>query len=94
MPPKLIAYYRVSTRQQGESGLGLEGQVAAVESYAQSCAAAIVRSYQEIETGKRADRPELLKAIADALNAEGHTTRRGKPWSQVQVKRVLGRVAP
>jgi DNA invertase Pin-like site-specific DNA recombinase len=63
MPPKLIAYYRVSTKQQGESGLGLEGQVIAVEAYAHGCTAAIIRTYQEIETGKRADRPELLKAI-------------------------------
>jgi len=66
MKPKLIAYYRVSTRQQGESGLGLEGQVVAVEAYAQGRNAAISRTYQEIETGKRADRPELLKALADA----------------------------
>jgi Recombinase len=32
-----------------------------------------------------------LQAIADKLNADGHTTRRGKPWNLVQVGRVLGR---
>lgn len=32
-----------------------------------------------------------LRAIADRLNTEGHTTRTGKPWSQVQVKRLLDR---
>ena len=33
-----------------------------------------------------------LRAIADELNQQGHTTRRGKPWNQVQVLRVLQRV--
>ena len=32
-----------------------------------------------------------LQAIAGKLNAEGHTTRRGKPWNPVQVSRVLDR---
>jgi ribosome-binding protein aMBF1 (putative translation factor) len=32
------------------------------------------------------------QAIADRLNEEGQTTRRGKPWNQVQVMRVLERV--
>jgi hypothetical protein len=32
-----------------------------------------------------------LRAIAERLNAEGHTTRRGKPWNPVQVTRVLER---
>jgi DNA invertase Pin-like site-specific DNA recombinase len=63
---KLVAYFRVSTKQQGESGLGLEGQITAVEGYARASGAIIVRTYQEVETGKRADRPELLKAIAHA----------------------------
>lgn len=63
---KLVAYYRVSTKKQGESGLGLDGQVAAVEAYASAQGAEIVRAYREVETGKRADRPELLKAIAHA----------------------------
>jgi DNA invertase Pin-like site-specific DNA recombinase len=31
------------------------------------------------------------QAIADKLNEQGHTTRRGKPWNQVQVLRVLQR---
>jgi Recombinase len=34
-----------------------------------------------------------LRRIVDRLNAEGPTTRRGKPWNPVQVARVLARVA-
>ncbi len=62
----IIAYYRVSTKQQGESGLGLEGQQAAVESYARQTGATIKASYIEVESGKRADRPELAKALSHA----------------------------
>ena len=32
-----------------------------------------------------------LRDIASKLNAEGHTTRRGRPWNPVQVARVLKR---
>lgn len=32
-----------------------------------------------------------LREIADVLNADGHTTRRGKPWNPMQVGRVLER---
>jgi Recombinase len=34
-----------------------------------------------------------LRAIADALNGEGSTTRTGASWSAAQVKRVLDRAA-
>jgi DNA invertase Pin-like site-specific DNA recombinase len=34
-----------------------------------------------------------LVAIAERLNAEGHTTRRGRPWGPVQVLRVLQRTS-
>jgi DNA invertase Pin-like site-specific DNA recombinase len=64
--PDIIAYYRVSTRQQGQSGLGLEGQRAAVEAYAGQTGASIKSSYVEVESGKRIDRPELAKALAHA----------------------------
>jgi len=57
---KYIAYYRVSTDKQGASGLGLEAQQAAVQSYA----ADIVHSFTEIESGKNDHRPQLQAALA------------------------------
>ena len=62
----IIAYYRVSTKQQGDSGLGLEAQRAAVEAYARQASARILASYREVESGKLADRPELARALAHA----------------------------
>jgi DNA invertase Pin-like site-specific DNA recombinase len=32
-----------------------------------------------------------LRAIADRLNRDGHTTRRGEPWDATQIARVLAR---
>lgn len=63
---KIIAYYRVSTAKQGASGLGLEAQQNAVESYARQHGATIIKAYTEVESGKRADRPELAKALGHA----------------------------
>lgn len=68
---KLVAYYRVSTEEQGDSGLGLEAQKAAVESYANSIGAEVVIEYVEIETGKDDDRPELAKAILKVKRTRG-----------------------
>jgi DNA invertase Pin-like site-specific DNA recombinase len=67
---ELIAYCRVSTKQQGASGLGLEAQRAAVESYAKQAGARIAGLYVEVESGKRADRPELAKALAHAKRSK------------------------
>lgn len=61
---KAVAYYRVSTRRQGESGLGMEAQQAAVEAFCQARGLDLIAPpFQEIESGKRNDRPELMKAI-------------------------------
>lgn len=60
-----LAYYRVSTKQQGASGLGLAAQQAAVVNHV-NCHGKLIASYVEIESGKIADRPELMKAIAHA----------------------------
>jgi DNA invertase Pin-like site-specific DNA recombinase len=70
MATDIVAYCRVSTKQQGASGLGLEGQRTAVESYARQTAGRIVALYVEVESGKRADRPELAKALAHAKRSK------------------------
>jgi len=62
--PEYVAYYRVSTSKQGETGLGMQAQEACVESYAQFSRAKIIARYTEVESGTRSDedRPELEKA--------------------------------
>ena len=67
---KIIAYYRVSTRRQGESGLGLDGQKSAVETFAKQHAASIIGSYVEVESGKKSDRPVLAQALGHARLAK------------------------
>jgi DNA invertase Pin-like site-specific DNA recombinase len=54
-----ISYFRVSTRKQGASGLGLEAQEQAVHGYLKGVNGKLVCSYTEVESGKRSDRPEL-----------------------------------
>ena len=66
MTAKIVAYYRVSTRKQGESGLGLQAQRMVVTDYAEENGGKIIAEYTEVETGKRADRPTLEEAL-------GHT---------------------
>ena len=60
-----IAYYRVSTREQGDSGLGLLVQRQAVKRYI-SEGNMLAGEFQEVESGKKSNRPELLKAIETA----------------------------
>jgi DNA invertase Pin-like site-specific DNA recombinase len=61
-----VAYYRVSTQQQGKSGLGLEAQQATVERFATAEGYRLARAFVEIESGGDDDRPELMAAMAEA----------------------------
>lgn len=61
-----IAYYRVSTARQGKSGLGLDAQRHAVESYLASSSGLVLAEYVEVESGRRKDRQELKRAIDHA----------------------------
>jgi len=63
-----VAYTRVSTREQGKSGLGLEAQRAAIEAFAAREQIAISGWFSEVESGKRvsdtlAERPQLSAAL-------------------------------
>jgi DNA invertase Pin-like site-specific DNA recombinase len=69
-----VAYYRVSTKQQQRSGLGIEAQRATVTRFADAERLTIVAEFVEIETGKGADalyrRPQLAAALAAARTAK------------------------
>jgi DNA invertase Pin-like site-specific DNA recombinase len=70
-----IAYIRVSTQQQGKSGLGVEAQGEALLRFADANGYLISQIFTEVETGKGADaldkRPQLKAALeaAKALSA-------------------------
>lgn len=63
---KFVAYYRVSTQRQGDSGLGLDAQRATVEIYIKQCKGECVAEFTEIESGKKDERVQLSAAIAEA----------------------------
>src|SRR3954471_24150982 len=69
-----IAYYRVSTKQQQRSGLGIEAQRSAVTRFAETVGFTIIGEYVEAETGKGNDaldrRPQLRAALATAKAAK------------------------
>lgn len=60
-----MAYYRVSTDKQGQSGLGLEAQRAAVEQHARSVGGEVVAEFRDVESGRKADRSGLAAALAE-----------------------------
>lgn len=63
-PKNYIAYYRVSTNRQGQSGLGLEAQKAAVTQYLNGGDWEILEEFTEVESGKKNNRPKLQDALA------------------------------
>jgi len=63
--PRFVAYYRVSTDKQGRSGLGLEAQRHAVARHAAGCGGSVVAAFEEVESGRKGDRPQLALAMAE-----------------------------
>ena len=60
---KYVPYYRVSTAGQGKSGLGLSAQRQIVHCFLKA-GDELLGEFVEVESGKRADRPQLAAAIA------------------------------
>ena len=61
---RYIAYHRVSTARQGRSGLGLDAQREAIRTHLASISGELLAEFTEIESGRRSDRTELVKALA------------------------------
>ena len=61
---KFVAYFRVSTDRQGQSGLGLEAQRSAVSAYLNGGSWTMIAEFTEVESGKHGDRPQLAAALA------------------------------
>jgi DNA invertase Pin-like site-specific DNA recombinase len=67
---KYIGYFRVSTKRQGESGLGLDAQREMVSGFLKG--APLLAEYVEVESGRKANRAELAKAL-DNCKRQGAT---------------------
>jgi DNA invertase Pin-like site-specific DNA recombinase len=70
-PKRYVGYYRVSTNKQGQSGLGLEAQQKAAQEFLHHYGGELIAEYVEVESGKKDDRPEFLKAVDYAELANG-----------------------
>lgn len=81
---KFVAYYRVSTKRQGESGLGLDAQREAVARFLNG--ADLLAEHVEVESGRKADRAELAKALA-------HCKRKGATLLIAKLDRLARNVA-
>jgi DNA invertase Pin-like site-specific DNA recombinase len=60
---KFVSYVRVSTGKQGRSGLGLDAQRAAITSYLNGGPWELLQEFQEVESGKNDERPQLSQAL-------------------------------
>ena len=61
---QFVSYVRVSTERQGKSGLGLDAQRTAVNTYIAGERGELLQEHREIESGKKDDRPQLTAALA------------------------------
>lgn len=67
--PRFIAYRRVSTAEQGRSGLGLEAQAAAIAALVAARGGHVIADFEEVETGKGSDALERRPILREALKA-------------------------
>lgn len=59
-----ISYLRVSTKKQGDSGLGLDAQKEQIDRYVKSKGGTIIKEFVEIKSGTSRKRKELKSAVA------------------------------
>jgi DNA invertase Pin-like site-specific DNA recombinase len=67
MKKTYVAYYRVSTKTQGISGLGIEAQKKSGEDFVRG--GELIAEYTETESGKKDSRPQLNSALEHAKSS-------------------------
>ena len=87
-PVRWLAYYRVSTDRQGNSGLGLEAQRAKVEAMASEREAVIAAEFVEVESGRKNDRLGLAAAKARGVRMGGYRQGAAERASERQQKAI------
>ena len=70
---KWVAYYRVSTQRQGESGLGLDAQRTVVQTFLSGRGGEVVGEFTETESGKKASNRPQLQAAMDVCRKQRAT---------------------
>jgi DNA invertase Pin-like site-specific DNA recombinase len=71
--PQAVGYTRVSSAEQGRSGLGLEAQRAAIEAFAKAEGFEVISWHSDVMTGKvdAGERPGLAAALKAAKSCKG-----------------------
>lgn len=65
-----IVYYRVSSKKQEASGLGIEAQKAAVAEYLARYGGEVQGEFEERESGRKDDRPKLAEAVRECRSSD------------------------
>lgn len=71
MHNRFVAYYRVSTKQQGRSGLGLEAQKVIVNHFSAKDAIQVEKEFTDIESGKEMNNRPALRSAIEFCKKEG-----------------------
>lgn len=69
MKKKYVGYFRVSTKKQGLSGLGLEAQRSVVEGYVSRAGGELVGWHVDVISGRKCNRKGLSDAIYEATRS-------------------------
>jgi DNA invertase Pin-like site-specific DNA recombinase len=88
-----LAAYKARGGKLGTDNLTAEGRTLGQRRSGEKARRDADAAYSDLTAGVKWLRDEglTLRAIAERLNSDGQTTRRGRPWNASQVSRVLGR---
>ncbi|MBL6457417.1 recombinase family protein [Belnapia sp. T6] len=88
-----VGYLRVSTAEQGQSGLGLEAQQACVRAFVEAQGWSLVAEYQDVASGKDDRRPGFQAALARYRPPKGPSAAAAARARRVGADRAAHRLA-